>query len=140
LYWQFPAVRVPDVNKRLRDMVRLKAKAAMCFLVAALAGCGTVDRVGEWWRGEGKEAPRMAPGTVEYLCEGKKTFQARFDTAPHRAWVKFPDREFRLDPVPGAVAGRYTNGRTTLNIKDDEAFLTEGTTVTYASCKRAATG
>ncbi|MFM9968318.1 MAG: MliC family protein [Burkholderiales bacterium] len=112
----------------------------ICAIVAMLAACGTVDRVGEWWRGEGREVPRIAAGTVEYLCEGNKTFQARIDPATYAAWVKFPDREFRLDPVPGAVAGRYSNGRSTLNIKGDEAFLTEGTTVSYANCKKATAG
>lgn len=120
-------------------MLRPRA-TVYCLFLMSLAGCGTVDRVGEWWRGEGPEAPRLAPGAVEYLCEGNKTFQARFEASTGIAWIRFPDREFRLDPVPGAVAGRYTNGRTTLNTKGDDAFLTEGTTVSHASCKRAAAG
>ena len=132
-------VFVASIEKRLHEM--LSPRATVYFLILmSLAGCGTVERVGEWWRGEGSEAPRLAPGAVEYLCEGNKTFQARFDSSMGIAWIKFPDREFRLDAVPGTVAGRYTNGRTTLNTKGDEAFLTEGTAVSHASCKRASTG
>lgn len=122
-------------------MVHMSAKAAIYLVVVStMSACGTVDRVSDWWRGEGAEAPRLQPGTVEYVCEGSKIFQMRMDSSTQSAWVRFPDREFRLDPVPGAVAGRYTNGRTTLNIKDDDAFLTEGTTVSYANCKRAVKG
>ena len=62
----------------------------------------------------------------------------RFDAASQSAWVRFPDREFRLDAVPGAAEGRYSNGRTTLNTKGDEAFLTEGAEVSFDNCKRAA--
>lgn len=114
---------------------------AGCLLCAALlAACGTVEKVGDWWRGEREEIVRLAPGTIEYRCDSDKRFLARFDTATQMAWVRFPDREFRLDPVPGAVAGRYTNGRTTLNVKGDDAFLTEGTAVSYANCKKAPAG
>ena len=115
--------------------------ASRCTLIAlALGGCGTVEKVGDWWRGDREEAVDLAPGTVVYQCEGNKSFLARIDTATQSAWVKFPDREFRLDPVQGTVGGRYSNGRATLNIKGDEAFLTEGTAVSYANCKRANAG
>jgi membrane-bound inhibitor of C-type lysozyme len=127
--------------KKLKCLSCTMTKVATGFsIVAALAGCGTVEKVGDWWRGGAIEAPRLAPGASEYLCDGNKTFQARLDSSTQSVWVKFPDREFRLDAVPGATDGRYTNGRTTLNIKGDEAFLTDGTSVTYATCKRAASG
>ena len=119
---------------------RLARAGAWVAIVSAMAGCGTVDKVGEWWKGGTGEAPRLAAGTSEYYCEGNKAFQLRLETGSPSAWVRFPDREFRVDAVPGETAGRYTNGRTTLNLKADEAFLTEGTAVTYANCKRAASG
>ena len=127
--------------EKLKILSRPVARAAAYLSIGAvMAGCGTVERVGDWWRGGAVEAPRLAPGVGEYRCDGGKSFQARFDTATKSAWVRFPDREFRLDAVPGGGEGRYTNGRTTLNTKDDEAFLTEGTAVSYANCKRAASG
>jgi len=127
--------------KKLKCLSRSMVKVATCFsIVTALAACGTVEKVGDWWKGGAIEAPRLAPGANEYLCDGNKSFQARLDASTQSAWVKFPDREFRLDAVPGATEGRYTNGRTTLNTKGDEAFLTEGAAVTYANCKRAASG
>ena len=126
---------------KLKYLSRSMAKTAVCFsIIAALAACGTVEKIGDWWTAGAIEAPRLAPGAFEYLCDGDKRFQARLDSSTQSAWVKFPDREFRLDAVPGATEGRYTNGRTTLNIKGDEAFLTEGTAVSYANCKRAASG
>ena len=118
----------------------ISGAAASLLAAMVLAGCGSVERVGDWWRGNVTEAPRIAPGAVEYVCDGNKIFQARFEAAAQSAWIRFPDREFRLDAVPGAAAGRYSNGRTTLNTKGDEAFLTEGTTINYANCKRAASG
>jgi membrane-bound inhibitor of C-type lysozyme len=121
-----------------RQFATAATRTTVCVLILiVLDGCGTVEKVGDWWKGEREETIRLAPGTVEYQCEGNKSFLARVDTSTQSAWVKFPDREFRLDPVPGTVAGRYSNGRATLNIKGEEAFLTEGTAVIYANCKRA---
>ena len=74
---------------------------------------------------------------MEYACDGNKRFLLRMDTQSPSAWIRFPDREFRLDPVPGSATNRYANGRSTLNLKGDEAFLTEGTVVSYANCKKA---
>ncbi len=127
--------------KKLKYLLRQMVEAVSYFSVAvAIAGCGMAEKVGAFWKGGALEAPRLAPGAIEYLCDGNKTFQARIDSSTQSAWVKFPDREFRLDAVPGASTGRYTNGRTTLNTKGDEAFLTEGTAVSFANCKRVASG
>ena len=127
--------------KMFKIWIRPAAGAAIAICFAALiASCGTVEKVGAWWQGGAAEAPRLAPGVGEYLCEGGKSFQARFDPATHSAWVRFPDREFRLDAAPGTAEGRYTNGRTTLSSKAEELSLTEGATVIYAGCKRATAG
>ena len=127
--------------EKIKEWYRPIARAAAYFSIAAMvAACGTVEKVGDWWRGGAIEAPRLAPGVGEYLCDGGKSFQARFDAGKHSAWVRFPDREFRLDAVPGATDGRYSNGRTTLDTKGEEASLTEGAAVSYANCKRAASG
>ena len=87
-----------------------------CFALMVIAaitllmqGCGTMNAVGEWWRGP-SEAPRVPPGSIEYLCDGDKRFLARFEANASVAWVRFPEREFRLDAVVGGAAGRYTNG------------------------------
>jgi len=124
-----------DLKAGFRLIARTVAYVSVGLVIAA---CGTVEKVGEWWKGGAVEAPRLAPGVGEYRCDGGKRFQARFDAASQSAWVRFPDREFRLDAVPGAAEGRYSNGRSTLNTKGDEAFLTEGAAVSYANCKRAA--
>ena len=124
---------------RIQTTAALRVTAWIMFALV-LGGCGSVEKVGDWWRGDREEAVVLAPGTVVYQCEGNKSFLARIDTSTQSAWVKFPDREFRLDPLPGAAAGRYTNGRANLNIKGDEAFLTEGTAVSYANCKRSNAG
>ena len=127
--------------KNIRILFRRFAGLVMYLAVATvLVACGTVDKVSDWWRGGTVEAPRLAPGVGEYFCDGGKSFQARFDGTTRSAWVRFPDREFRLDAVPGAAEGRYSNGRTTLNSKGDETSLIEGTTLSYINCKRAASG
>ena len=119
---------------------RRPAWALVVPLLGLLTACGTVDTVSQWWKGGTLESPRLAAGVSEYTCDGSKVFQMRMETGTQSAWVRFPDREFRVDPVPGDATGRYTNGRTTLNLKGEEAFLTEGTAVTYANCKRTASG
>ncbi|MBI3374274.1 MAG: hypothetical protein HY017_21330, partial [Betaproteobacteria bacterium] len=86
------------------------------------------------------ERSRIPVGVTEFVCEGNKVLRVRFETGEKSAWVVFPEREFRLDAVPGGPAGRYSNGRSTLSATATEATLEEGSNVAFANCKRAAGG
>lgn len=99
-----------------------------------ISGCGTVERM---WSGP-TEQKRVRAGVTEFSCDANRKLLVRFDPAGKAAWVIFPEREFRLDQVPAASGERYSNGRTTLASKGDDASLEEASAVTFANCKRAA--
>ena len=111
-----------------------RAALVAAVLTALAAGCGTVERM---WSGA-TEQKRVRVGVTEYDCDANKKLLVRFDAGSKSAWVIFPEREFRLDQVPGDSAARYSNGRATLSTSGDEASLEEASAVTYANCKRSA--
>lgn len=104
-------------------------------LVVFTPGCATVERM---WSGGPTEQKRVRAGVTEFSCDANRKLLVRFDAAGKTAWVIFPEREFRLDQVPGASGLQYSNGRTTLSTQGDEASLEEASAVTFANCKRSA--
>lgn len=115
--------------------------AVLSALIATLAGCGSVSMPRlSFWNNEPTElkSPRLVGATL-YACEGGKQLAVRHGAAGQAVMVIFPEREFRLDPAPGA-AGRYTNGRTTLTVEGNEASLNEAGSSVLANCKRNSPG
>lgn len=106
-------------------------------LAVFAAGCGTVEKL---WSGGPAERSRVPAGVTEFVCDGNRILRVRFESGEKSAWVVLPEREFRLDAVPGGPAGRYSNGRNTLNATTTAASLEEGSNVAFANCKRAAGG
>jgi membrane-bound inhibitor of C-type lysozyme len=104
---------------------------ACCLLL--LAGCSSVSL---WPFGEGKERdPNVAPSNAtEYRCAGGKVFYLRYLDNGGAAWIIFPDREFRLDKV-GSSGTRFSNGMASLDIRGDEATLTDGSAISLTGCK-----
>jgi len=52
------------------------------------------------------------------------------------AWIIFPEREFRLDKAAAPADGtRYTNGSAVLEMKGDQASLTDGPAIAFRNCK-----
>jgi hypothetical protein len=51
-------------------------------------------------------------------------------------WLIAPDREIRLEKLPGAESGRYGVGKVLLEISGDNAALLDPPTQ-FAGCKRA---
>lgn len=110
-----------------------------CVLVAGmLAGCGAMSP--SRWLGSGPEEQRPArlAGATPYACADNKQFALRTG-GPNAVMVILPEREFRLDAVAG-TAGRYSNGRTTLNTDGETASLEESGAATFSNCKRSAAG
>src|SRR5437868_1712825 len=108
--------------------------AQRIFLYAAfgalLAGCSTgIDLFGTGVR----EVDRSRPpaNSTEYRCDDNKRFYVRLldDGA---AWVILPERQFRL---PKAADGQYANRTTTLQVKGNEASLTDKSDLHYNGCK-----
>lgn len=120
--------------------MRRFAVLAAAALVMAAEGCGTVDRLTDWWASGPRERSTMRQGAVEYRCDANKILVLGLEQAPQSVWVIFPEREFRLDAVQAASGGRYSNGRTTLITQGDEVSLEDGPTVTHVNCKRVPAG
>ena len=113
-------------------MKNILALCAAAFSAVA-AGCGTVQSL---WGGGAAEQPRARTDVTEFRCEANKKLLVRIEPGGASAWVAFPEREFRLDQVPGA-SGQYSNGRATLTARDGALSLEEGPGVSFANCRRA---
>jgi membrane-bound inhibitor of C-type lysozyme len=119
-----------------RQETRMRGKLAMVAVVATVAaGLSGCAQLNDWWVGEAKELSRKPPGSTEYRCAAGKAFFLRVEPGGKSAWLILPEREFRLDQVSTAQGARYSNGRTTLNTKDDDAAIDDAGNVTYADCK-----
>jgi membrane-bound inhibitor of C-type lysozyme len=100
---------------------------------AVLAGCSS------WWPfggSTGADRPWYPSDASVYKCDANKTLAVRYLDGGKRAMVIFPDREFRLEQVISASGVSYSNGRTHLRTKGDEAQLDDGSNPLYANCKR----
>ena len=108
-------------------------RLAIVLVATLVAGCS--------WFGMGSNtgsAPQLPADAVAYQCDQGKRLVVRYPTGAKYVMVMLPDREFRLDQTVSGSGIRYSNGRTTLQSKGDEAFLEEGTTTTFANCKQVA--
>lgn len=88
------------------------------------------------WSGP-TERSRVPTDATAYACNGGKTLYVRYGPSAQYAMVLLPDREFRLDAEAGPAASKFTNGRTTLAVKDGDVSLEENGSVLYAGCKKA---
>ena len=100
----------------------------LCF---GLTGCESLN----WWSGPAEQS-RIPRDATLYQCDAGKRLVVRYEDSGKSAMIIFPEREFRLDQVAGASGARYSNGRTTLHNKGEEATLEEGGTATYDNCKK----
>jgi hypothetical protein len=114
----------------------LRTIATVLAAVLVLTGCNTVN---ELFRGGPREQSRVRSDVTEYACADGKTLSLKMDPAAKAAWVVSPEREYRLDAVAGA-SDRYSNGRTTLTLRDGQASLEEtgapAGTAALSGCKR----
>ena len=113
--------------------IRPTASLATAFLAVTLAGCTS------WWPwgGAPAERPRYPADAVIYKCEANRQLVVRYLDGGKAAVVMYPDREFRLDQAPTGSGARYSNGRTTLATKGDEALLEEDGKTLFANCTSA---
>jgi len=125
----FPKPTPTHMDKRF---VRPAWPALACIFLL-LAGCSSVNL---WPFGEGKERdPNIAPpNATEYRCTGDKVFYLRYLDNGAAAWIILPDREFRLDKA-GSSGTRYSNGVASLDVRGDEATLTDGSAISFTGCK-----
>lgn len=112
-------------------------QAAALLLPILLAGCGGFNL---WPFADGPQGrdPAPPPNATAYRCDGGKQFYVRM-LAGGAAWVILPEREFRLDKTAGAE-GRYSSGAARLEIKADEASLSDGSAQGYTGCRVPAAG
>ena len=118
-------------------------KRFIAVLAAGLiAGCGGMDSVRNLWPfGERSgEAPRIPADVTVYDCDGQKQLLVRYSGDRGYAMILLPEREFRLDAVPSGSGAKYSNWRTVLSTKGEEASVEEGGSAIFANCKLKAAG
>jgi len=125
----FPQPTLTHMNNRF---VRPAWPVLACIFLLS-AGCSSVS---VWPFGGSKERdPNQAPpDATEYRCTGGKGFYLRYLDNGGAAWIIFPDREFRLDKA-GSSGTRYSNGVASLDVRGDEATLTDGSDISLTGCK-----
>src|SRR4051812_40581116 len=94
---------------------------AVLATVLAMTGCSSID---ELFRGGPRELSRARSDVTEYTCAEGKTLSVKMEPGAKAAWIVLPDREYRLDAEAGA-SDRYSNGRSTLMVRNGEASLEE---------------
>ncbi len=109
------------------------ARAAVLALAPLLlAGCGGASL---WPLGGATERSRTPANATEYRCAGGRVFFVR-NLDAGAVWLIAPDREIRLDKLPGAESGRYGAGKVVLEISGESASLFDPP-AQFAGCKRA---
>lgn len=99
---------------------------------ALVAGCGSWNP----WAGPREASVALPADTVTFRCDGDRRLLVRMPPDAKSVTVMLPERQFRLDRVPAASGARYSNGRTSLHTRGDEAFLEEDGKQLYSGCKQ----
>lgn len=114
------------------------SRTGLLALASVLAaGCGGMS-VGSLWPfgGDGTtELSRVPPNSVAYQCQGGKRFYLRYLDNGAAAWVILPEREFRLEKLPGEPAGRFGSGRSVLVVGEGEVSLSDGQALNFTGCR-----
>ena len=111
---------------------RLTRAAALACMSLMLSACSSISL---WPFGgdQERDTSRAPAGATAYQCDGSKHLFVRYLDNGAAAWVILPEREFRLNKA--SSGNSYSNGSDTLELSDQVATLSEGTSVTYANCK-----
>lgn len=109
-------------------------RLAPALFALLLSGCGGVNL---WPFGEPAtaELSRKPANATEYRCDEGKVFYVRSLDAG-AVWLIAPDREIRLDKLPGE--GRYGVGRVALELSGQAATLTDPPGPPFTGCKKSA--
>ena len=119
------------------DEMNMKNTVGLLMGYAALAlmvsSCGSVE---VWPFGEDSVERSTAPkNAVEYQCAEGKKFYLRNMEKGNAVWLILSDREVALTKKEAEGGDTYSNGVSTLTIKDGVARLEESPTSLYAECK-----
>lgn len=106
----------------------MKRTIVLSAAAATLAGCSSL-----WPFSGPQEQSRIPRDATVYECESGKTLPVRVAADGKSVVVIYPEREFRLDQVEG---NRYSNGVSTLQLDESDAWLEERGTRVYQACKR----
>lgn len=106
-------------------------------LTLFLAACGTFDHLP--FMGDKQADAGQPRDAVRYDCKSGKRFYVRRLDKENALWVIYPDREVRFEKATDKSAQTYSNGSALLELNGNQASITDGTDVSFVSCKAAAT-
>ncbi len=110
-----------------KRITHIKAKRAvlagnMACMIVMLSGCVSVN-VYEAWTPQGR-----------YVCEDGKSFMVELIENGAAVRVTTDAAQFALPQTGGATDAKFTDGRTTLYVDGNRAFLEEGAQVYARGC------
>ena len=76
-----------------------------------------------------------APQRAVYQCEGGKSFTVGFVDNGNSALLPIEGNSIKLSHVPSGSGARYSNGKTALWTKGDEAFVETNGKIVLKDCK-----
>lgn len=113
---------------------RITCTAAIAGATLLLGACSSVNLdVLSFGGAKEQDTSRAPAGATAYACEGGKRLYLRYLDNGAAVWVILPGREFRLNKTTAGTS--YSNGSTTLDIKDNVVTLLDGTNPTHVDCK-----
>ena len=116
-----------NMKKRLGFML------GYAIIGSMLSSCSSVE---VWPFGDDSVERSTAPANaVKYQCAEGKKFYLRNIEKGNAVWLILSDREVALAKTEAEGGERYSNGVSTLTIKDGVARLEESPTSLYADCK-----
>ena len=69
------------------------------------------------------QKPALTPKLLAFACEGGKSFTVQFDGKGESVILKMDDTSIKLLHVPSGTGAKYSDGRTTVWMKGDEALV-----------------
>ncbi len=114
------------------------ARTSAAVLIAVSAADCSGMRLWPFGDAQAQPRSRTPANATAYQCGAGKRFYVRSLDNGAAAWLILPEREVRLEKVPGAGnATRYSNGAAVLEINGNQATLTDGA-LAFTGCSAAA--
>ncbi len=122
----------------MKSTISVVVTPAFVLAAVLLSGCGGGGMsVGDLWPfgGGSGELSRIPANSTAYQCDGGKRFYLRSLDNGAAAWVILPEREFRLDKLPGEQGTRYGSGKAVLNVGEGAVSLSDGAALNFTGCR-----
>jgi membrane-bound inhibitor of C-type lysozyme len=120
-------LRNPSPNVVMRNLT-LVLTIVFLSLTLVLA-CGQKEEPAK------TKKPIITTGMLVFHCENDKSFTVKFDAKGESVLLQMDDKSIRLPHVPSGSGAKYSDGRTIVWMKGDEAFVEVNGKIILKDCK-----